>query len=378
MGQTYASAIASINRIFKPASGKSQAKTILVSGKPGIGKTALAYNLKAQYEAQTGKDFRVIKVKLADYFAEDFGGIPQIDKDAGTVKWYAPDWLPLKGVKQFEGTHGILLLDEVNRANPQVLQAVMKVLDRDGFNPNWLVICTGNLGYADGTNVETFDSAQTRRFFPIHLEHSLEDWTVWARSNNLTSEIIQFLQASPQYLHYEFKDTDGNVQYITPAHWEELHNMFDLNDGEDKVAVFHDIGFQHLGPVAPAFGGFLASSVNLGLKDVFKIATDADTRGKFRKLERSGHNRIAKALEDHFTPKGENIRVKGTDVDALVAYLELTKEEGGEELILDADTYVSLCLSIQKVNSSVIGVLQAKSPKAKALLFTLSVAAKIG
>ena len=377
MGQNYSSALRTINRLFRPETGKAQAKTILVSGKPGIGKTALAYHLQAQYEEVTGKKFQVIKIKLADYFPEDFGGIPTIDKEEGVVKWYAPDWLPLKGVKKFAGTSGILLIDEVNRATPQVLQALMKILDRDGLLDSWLVIATGNLGYADGTNVEAFDSAQTRRFFPILLEHSLDDWTTWARENEISSEIIAFLNASPQYLHYEFKDKEGAIQYITPAHWEELHKVFDLNPEDPKLEVIKDVGFQHLGPVYSAFHDFLASSVQLGIKDVFKIQEDEETREKFRKLERAGHTRISKSLIEHFTPKGEG-RVKGTDVDALVAYLELPRVEGGTDHILDADTYVSLCLSIQAVNPKAIDLLTAKSVVAKKRLFELTLGGKLG
>lgn len=348
----FSKAVKTINMLYKP--GHKQVKTIFLRGKPGIGKTAMAYFLQDMYKKKHGIDYKIIKRRVADLFAEDFSGIPLLDKEAGVTRWLPPDFLPLKETSIFQDTYGILLLDEVNRAKPDVLQALMKVLDRDGFLDNWLVICTGNFG--NDANVEEFDTAQERRFFFIDVDENLEDWTNWAREANIDSDVVSFLNTAPQYLHYAYENKAGINAYITPAHWEELSNMFKLNAGDmTKKEIFSMLGQIHLGPVAPAFLDFMEREKIVSINDLYSMS--AETLDKIKMFERHRIHQLNQGLVEHLIklPK-----ITDKDVNMLNGYVSIKTDE--DNYLLEDDNYVSIIKTLNDKRKEVIEKLMLAYP----------------
>lgn len=327
-----------------------QIKPVLILGKPGLGKTALVYQLAEELEAKTGKPWPVIKQRLSELFPEDFAGLPAIDREAGVTRWYQPDFLPLKGVKEFEGTHGILLLDEINRAKRETLQAVMKVLDRDGILDTWLVIATGNLGMSDGTFVEQLDSAQERRFLTLQADWDVDTWLDWARGKGLYEPIVEFIEAKPNYGHYEYKNRDGMVRYVTPAHWEEMHRFIQINHPTDPLKVAQALAPAVLGPIAPEFLQFLRSDRVLSLKMLFAIE-DPEVERAFRDTEAQALFSLNGAIVDHFARAKPP---KNGSVKSLWRYVT-----GG---YLSDDALVALLKQIQDVNPAVTEHLRKLDP----------------
>ncbi len=301
-----------------------QVKPLLILGKPGLGKTAFAYHLQDYLQRTTGTEWRLIKLRVADLFAEDFSGLPTLDSRAGVTRWYPPDFLPLKTSGLFRGTRGILLLDEVNRAKPDVIQAMMKVFDRDEFEDGWMVVATGNLGDEDGTNVEEFDAAQIRRFFKVELEFNLDDWCEWAQKRGIDSRIIHFLKTFPQYAYF------GNKEYgtVTPAHWEELDRYWkQQRDRMDLISLVKHIGSNLIGQAAATLVSFLESLETLGPEDLYKIDSPA-VRTQLLLLNRDQVYRLNQALIQHFVKRRRNDVALEADAAMLSRYLNLVDEQG--------------------------------------------------
>ena len=122
-----------------------------------------------------------------------------------------PDQLPTKG-------HGILHLDELNRARQDVRDAAFElVLERRLGNyvlpDNWIVVSSCNPP-SEEYSVHTLDEATRARFCHILFCPELDEWIQYAKENNIKSEVVQFVREYPQALGnilLDFPDDQGPV-----------------------------------------------------------------------------------------------------------------------------------------------------------------------
>lgn len=112
--------------------------------------------------------------------------------------WCLPYWMP-KNSKPI-----CLFLDELNRASPTILRAMMQI-GNDHKLLNYKlpegsrVICACNP--CDGTgdfDVEEFDDAQKDRFWHMKFEPGVDEWLYWAKTRGrVLSTIIDFIDENP-------------------------------------------------------------------------------------------------------------------------------------------------------------------------------------
>jgi hypothetical protein len=294
--------------IIKP--GVMSFTTPFVWGPPGLGKSAMF----KQIAKSLGID--IIDLRLSQLESSDLRGIPHVEsfnteklvmtlvqifqegkssKDIKEIiddsfksshdytdicRWVPPEFLPFKGVRKFNNSKGgILLLDEFNRARPDVLQAAFQlVLDREvGLNEirnDWFIVAAGNLGMADGTDVVEMDTALKNRFIHFNAKVDLPCWLEWAEKAEVHPDVINFLDVRSKWL-YPDQDELGKAEktkdentIITPRSWENFSNILKANSDVNIKDLTYSIGPNIIGVATGKFGEYLTSKEVVSPQDV--------------------------------------------------------------------------------------------------------------
>ena len=172
---------------------------VLMVGGMGLGKSKIIDQLAKE------KGMMLVDLRLAQMESGDIIGMPYKHTD-GSTKWAPPEWWPK------EGTKGIILLDEMNRAPTDVRQAVFQlVLDRKLHThvlpEGWFVHSAINPDNGE-YQVETLDQAMLRRFCVLTVTPDTDVWLAWAKgSGGISDSVTQFVNANRGLLFHpeEFK-----------------------------------------------------------------------------------------------------------------------------------------------------------------------------
>ena len=320
------SKVKEVIRLF--LNGKQPVVPFLV-GRPGIGKSAIVNQVAQE------RNFSFIDLRLSQLDSCDVRGIPRVDHDKGVSKWFPPEFLPFKGIDKFEGTKGILFLDEINRARPDVLQSIFQlVYDRKvgeyELLDDWYIIAAGNQGIEDGTDVIEFDSALKNRFVYIDVEHNLSDWISWATKNNIHSSIIGFIQNKYEYLYYEVNKDEK--KYITPRTWHMFSNLLLNNSDIDPEEITNKIGMSFIDGATPMFLKYLQDNALPAAKEV--LSNYSKITGRIKKLSRDMIYQLNNEILLHIKDCVETLKdkTKKTYIKNLASY---AKD------ILDADNCIA-------------------------------------
>ena len=162
---------------------------VCIWGTHGIGKTemveqiAKANNYKWSYVAPA-------------QFEEmgDLVGMPSIEN--GRTVFRSPDWVPTE-----EGP-GILLIDDVNRADDRILRGIMQLLQNFELvswklPPQWQIVLTANPDGGD-YSVTPMDNAMLTRMMHVTMQFDPKAWAVWAEQNNIDPRGINFVLTYPE------------------------------------------------------------------------------------------------------------------------------------------------------------------------------------
>jgi MoxR-like ATPase len=172
---------------------------ICIWGLHGIGKTAV---VKA-FAERSGWKFRYCAPAQFEEMG-DLHGLPvRHDPDASvtgdeTTIYMPPEWVPKDGD---EGP-GILLLDDINRADDRILRGIMQLLQEfEMFSwtlpPKWQIVCTANPEGGDYT-VTTMDDAMVTRMLHFTMVYDLKSWVKWASAAGVDPRGIAFVQTYPE------------------------------------------------------------------------------------------------------------------------------------------------------------------------------------
>jgi hypothetical protein len=167
---------------------------ICIWGTHGIGKTELVRDLAQSRGCQF--------VYVAPAQFEEMGdllGMPTImdEKAKGKVtRFVAPDWVP-----QAEGP-GILLLDDVNRADDRILRGIMQLLQNYEtiswkMPAKWLIVLTANPDGGD-YSVTTLDDAMLTRMLHVTMEFDVKAWARWAERARVDERGVHFVLTYPE------------------------------------------------------------------------------------------------------------------------------------------------------------------------------------
>jgi hypothetical protein len=194
---------------------------ILMRGPTGIGKSHVARGIAANLELP------FIDVRGSTMDESDMG-IPDLEtsKEAGCYTKMLPSWY-VRACKE----PVVLMLDELNRSMPSVMQAFFQVvLDRelgngpDGeafrLHPETRIIAAVNAG--NEYDVNDMDPALLRRFWVCDLEATSEGWIEWAEANGIDKIMVEFIRQEPAHWRVDPSKVEAGTVTPTPASWHRL------------------------------------------------------------------------------------------------------------------------------------------------------------
>ena len=188
--------------------------SVLLLGPPGIGKTALAYEIGNLDRADN-----LFCCDLACHLPEDILGLPF--RHDGCTTYDPPGWL-----HKFRSGSGVLILDDLAAADQKVQTAVFRLVQERATSTFALsdqtrIIATANRR-EDKSGASTLPAALRNKMLILTLEPNIIEWSAWAKNNDVISELIAFLNFKPSLLSTFPKDADGNGAFATPRSWANL------------------------------------------------------------------------------------------------------------------------------------------------------------
>jgi MoxR-like ATPase len=164
---------------------------VCIWGRHGIGKTEIVRALARE------KGYAFTYIAPAQF--EEMGdlvGMPVVEH--GQTTFQPPDWVPTT-----EGP-GILLIDDVNRADDRILRGIMQLLQYNELvswklPPGWQMVLTANPDGGD-YSVTPLDDAMLTRMMHITLDFDLTEWARWAERNQIDARGINFVLTYPEVI----------------------------------------------------------------------------------------------------------------------------------------------------------------------------------
>ena len=197
---------------------------ICIWGTHGLGKTQIVRD----YAINKGWKFSYIAPAQFEEMG-DLHGMPnvidpdeKISGDEYTV-YSPPDWVP-----KDEGP-GILLLDDINRADDRILRGCMQLLQNFELTswklpPKWQIVATANPEGGD-YSVTPMDGAMLTRMLHTTLKFDAKIWAEWAVKSNVDSRGISFVLTYPELVNSERTTPRSLTQFF-----EQIQSIKDLKE----------------------------------------------------------------------------------------------------------------------------------------------------
>ncbi|MCI5083693.1 MAG: AAA family ATPase [Saprospiraceae bacterium] len=209
------------------AEQKNAPKTPLcIWGRHGIGKTEIVQTIAHR------NDFQFQYIAPAQF--EEMGdliGMPEIHGNQTVFR--APDWVPTT-----EGP-GILLIDDVNRADDRILRGIMQLLQNYELvswqlPPQWQIILTANPDGGD-YSVTPMDDAMLTRMMHLTLRFDVQAWAKWAEAHQIDERGIHFVLTYPELVSGQRTTARSLVQFF-----RAIEDLEDLSSDLELVKLLGD------------------------------------------------------------------------------------------------------------------------------------------
>ncbi len=187
---------------------QNQKKTpVCIWGKHGIGKTELVQ----QITEELGYKWAYIAPAQFEEMG-DLLGMPKIDEESDQTTFVPPQWVPRE-----EGP-GVLLIDDVNRADDRILRGIMQLLQNFELvswklPSKWQIVLTANPDGGD-YSVTPMDDAMLTRMMHITMKFDPKSWAKWAEANKVDSRGINFVLTYPEIVDGQLTTPRSLVQFF--------------------------------------------------------------------------------------------------------------------------------------------------------------------
>ncbi len=241
--------------------------TLLIDGVHGIGKS------KRTEVWAKNKGYHIETLFLSQMEVGDIIGMPlNKDIDEETVMiWTKPVWLQNMEKASKKGLETVLFLDELNRANKDVLDASLQLVLERQIHQHKLpenkfrtfIVAAQNP--ADDYQVNELDPALLDRFVTVELKADANEWLNYARENKLNQIIQKYIAKFPKMIWTKPKDGSKGT---TPRSWEKVSEL--LKHTDIKSSAMYTILKGRLGKYCAAeFITFLKQHEQMvGISDV--------------------------------------------------------------------------------------------------------------
>lgn len=265
---------------------RAQSGVLFITAEPGVAKSAIMKKIASKL----GMKYFDIRLSMIDEI--DVGLFPyrndmEIDYNDGSketvrkvisVMSYAiPEWAVRANQEPT-----IIHFEELNRAPLAVRNAALQILLERAigtsfkFNENVFMVSSGNLGDADGTDVEEFDRALNNRL--IHVSHTLTlpEWISDFADEHVHPVVVSFLKNNEEHFLHSFDErrSKESAAYATPRSWTFLSDYIISNYGmessiRDWVGDMRELSSSYVGVGASQrFIRFLDESLRFGVQDI--------------------------------------------------------------------------------------------------------------
>lgn len=250
---------------------KTESVTALISPR-GVGKTSIY----RQCAESLGIGY--IDLYAAALEGPDFMGLPDKDRNDGVTRYLAPQFLPTEEavINGLYPDAGILVLEEINRVNPDTISVLYPLLLDRSINGHklasgWRLGITMN---PDSMNylVNTLDDAMIDRFITLNIDADLEDYIQYSREHGANETVLQYLKSYPEMLLVEQTESNAIKKAPTPRGWTRVQEV--LNQCNFDNSIKQEVLAGIVGPVAAAsFIGFEESN-HIDIPEVSHIIRD--------------------------------------------------------------------------------------------------------
>ncbi|MEU4159431.1 AAA family ATPase [Actinoplanes sp. NPDC026670] len=201
---------------------------VCVWGRHGIGKTDIVESVARA----RGAAF----VSIAPAQFEEMGdllGMPVVVDGGAATAMAPPEWVPREDVP------GVLLIDDVNRADDRILRGLMQLLQRYrlaswSLPPRWQIVLTANPDGGD-YSVTPMDDAMLTRMLHVTLRFDVKRWAAWAETQGMDPRGIAFVLTYPETVTGVRTTPRSLVQFF-----ERIAALPDLRADLDLVTMLGD------------------------------------------------------------------------------------------------------------------------------------------
>lgn len=203
-----------------------QKTPICIWGKHGIGKTDIVAQVAEQRHCQW--------VEIAAAQFEEMGDLVGMPKIAGDHTIFVPPaWVPTKPGP------GILLIDDVNRADDRILRGIMQLLQNYrliswALPDQWDIVLTANPDGGD-YSVTPMDDAMLTRMMHVTLTFDAKNWALWAEQQGIDSRGINYVLTHPELVTGKRTTPRSLVQFF-----RAIASIDNLGDHLARVQMLAD------------------------------------------------------------------------------------------------------------------------------------------
>lgn len=210
-------------------------QNIMLIGRHGIGKSQI---ITQHYQAKGMAVVAFFLGQMSD--PGDLIGLMHKDEATGRSVFLPPYWWPT------DNQPIVLFLDELNRARPEILQAVQdlsltKTLAGKTLPPDSVVIAAVNEG--EEYQLTDLDPALVSRFNLYEFAPSVEDWLLWANRHEIDPRVISFIQKHHEHLDGEAVQADeamltsGLVKTPDRRAWAKVSAFVKPHDSLSEIHI---------------------------------------------------------------------------------------------------------------------------------------------
>lgn len=199
---------------------------LLIWGAPGIGKTAIVMEVVKTMQ-KSMPNYNMIFKTLSNETPDNFTLPKYITIDNQDFATDVPKtWLPVykpTGNSQKDAEldancgNGLLFIDELSRATPQVLNVVLPLVNEGMFNgyklgSGWTIVCASNRAEDETSGQTTIGNALANRFDQVFYEPTVHTWKEWAEKQNFISPLLLQWLSMPETENM----SGGKFYYLDP------------------------------------------------------------------------------------------------------------------------------------------------------------------
>jgi MoxR-like ATPase len=255
---------------------------ICIWGTHGLGKTHMVKDFAKERDWQ----FRYIAPAQFEEMG-DLHGMPNvIDPDPSKsgdeyTVYSPPEWVPTE-----EGP-GILLLDDMNRADDRILRGCMQLLQNFELSSwklpqKWQIVATANPEGGD-YSVTPMDGAMITRMLHVTLEFDAKIWAQWAEKAKVDPRGIAFVLTYPEIVNTERTTPRSLCQFFS-----QIQTIQDL---KSNIHIVEAIALSSLDEIAVAsFLRFINNDLNALIEpeEILNAADFSDVKKKIVELSVDG------------------------------------------------------------------------------------------